>query len=258
MDFKYFLANPSGNITILAKSPVDSQRIPEIGSALLKYESSAEQVGFLTPGFGGTDICLRMAGDEFCGNATLSAGAAFLMMTGRSSGSAAVSVYGVAKPLCVTLEGSGCGVYSGSAEMPLPGEIKRLFLSFEGRTYDLTLVSLGGISHLVTYERFDKAVAEAAVKLWCRDLNVPALGLMQLSDDEVLTPLVYVDALNSLYWEHSCASGTCACAHKLAAEHGGSGFFTFREPGGTLSCEVGEASLKLFGNVILEEKTISI
>ena len=257
MDFNYFLADPAGNVTVLVENPVDPSRLTEVGSALLSLEKSAEQVGFLSPAPVMEGICLRMAGGEFCGNATLSAGACRLSMDGISSGSVPVFVYGVRAPLTVSVREVSDSVYEGVADMPLPEEVSDISLSFEGKTYPLGFVSFGGIAHLITEQTLDAASAEAAIRQWSRELSVPALGLISVDRTKsALTPLVYVPALDSLYWEKSCASGTCAAAVWFA--RGGSAYREFSEPGGTLGCETGPSLLRLHNTVCLEHKTLQI
>ena len=76
----YAILDPTGNITALVETPVDPARQPETAAALMARHPQVEQVGFLSPpAEGAVRGTLRMAGGEFCGNATMSAAAlAFL------------------------------------------------------------------------------------------------------------------------------------------------------------------------------------
>lgn len=258
MDFNYYLADPAGNVTILVENPIDPSRLSEVGTALLSLEKSAEQVGFLSPSPIQDGICLRMAGDEFCGNATLSAGSCRLYMDSLQSGNVPVFVYGVGYPLTVSAQRTSENIYSAIADMPLPVKITDISLCVASETFSFGFVSFGGIAHLITEELFDRTLAESAIKKWCSELGLPALGLMSLNrcKSEII-PLVYVSSLDSLYWEKSCASGTCAAAAFLA-ENSCNGYFEFTEPGGRLGCEVGNGYLKLHNTVSLERKTLQI
>ena len=71
--------------------------------------------------------------------------------------------------------------------------------------------------------------------------NADALGLMFVDRDRsALTPLVYVPAAGTLFWETSCASGTTAVGAWAAGQNcspGASGLpltLSLKQPGGTL------------------------
>ena len=70
MELKYYLFDPTKNMTILVETPVPAESQPFVASRLLQAEPTAEQVGFVSAGDAACDIALRMAGGEFCGNAT--------------------------------------------------------------------------------------------------------------------------------------------------------------------------------------------
>ena len=71
MKVDYTVLDPTGNITILVTSPVEISLQPPVASKLMELVPEAEQVGFLSEAEG-CDIALRMAGGEFCGNASMS------------------------------------------------------------------------------------------------------------------------------------------------------------------------------------------
>lgn len=51
------------------------------------------------------------------------------------------------------------------------------------------------------------------------DINVDVLGIMFYQPNkEIMTPLVYVRASDSLIWEGSCGSGSVAVASTIAME----------------------------------------
>lgn len=246
----YIIADPNGNITILVTEKVSEAQQAELGAELLRLEKTAEQVGFVSVGPEGEFVRLRMAGGEFCGNASLSAAAYALASAGKRQGMVQVLVSGQEKPLEAELGLQQDSVWSGTLEMPLPEGKERVKLCFEERTFSLPLVRLPGIAHLIISEPWEPSDAEHAVRQWCAELKLPALGMIFLSENgEKLTPLVYVASVDSLYWEGSCASGTCAAAVWLAENEETPRKFFFREPGGTLGAEAGKGMLRLLGRV---------
>ena len=79
---RYCILDPTGNITALAESPVAHGDQPAAAEAIMRRHPEVEQVGFVRFGAdaaGGLAGELRMAGGEFCGNASMSAAALFLM-----------------------------------------------------------------------------------------------------------------------------------------------------------------------------------
>ena len=103
-EIKYHVMDPTGNITILVETPVEEASQPFVASKLMEAEPEAEQVGFLTSPVNETwDIALRMAGGEFCGNATMSAAAFYAAGAGIEKGIVTVCVSGAAQPVPVDL-----------------------------------------------------------------------------------------------------------------------------------------------------------
>ena len=234
MKLDYYLIDPTGNMTILVETPVPAASQPFCASALLAAEPAAEQAGFLSPGDADCDRALRMAGGEFCGNAAMSAAALFCDQAGRT-GEVRVRVSGAAAPVRVEIGGSPEGGYTGAVEMPRPAAVEMVSLTAEGRSFRLPLVRYDGISHLILREPLEKAFAERAVKRWCAELGADGLGLMLPGETAgTLTPLVYVPCGDTLYWEHSCASGTAAVGAYLAETGEKAVDLCYAEPGGNL------------------------
>ena len=69
----YNIFDPTKNITILVESDIDVKDQPAIARALMEIHPNVEQVGFLSFD-DNKNVKLRMAGGEFCGNATMCAG----------------------------------------------------------------------------------------------------------------------------------------------------------------------------------------
>ena len=226
MELKYYLFDPTKNMTILVETPVPAESQPFVASRLLQVEPTAEQVGFVSAGDRESDITLRMAGGEFCGNATMSTAALFCIKNGLTAASVRVRASGAEKPVTVEVRAAGEG-FACTVDMPRPKRITQGF--------GCPLVEFDGISHMIVTAPMERADAERAVRERCAALGAAGLGLMLLdAAAETLTPLVYVAMPETLYWEHSCASGSAAVGAYLAAKRGEKADLSLREPGGIL------------------------
>ena len=136
--------------------------------------------------------------------------------------------------------------------MPQALEICTVELAFAGLSATLPLVRMEGISHLVV-ERSSAffalqevpVAAERAVCAWCEQLGCDGLGLMFLEargSAWQLTPLVYVPASGTVFWERSCASGSAATGMYCAAREDAPVALALHEPGGILRVESDPAS----------------
>ena len=250
-EIKYHVMDPTGNITILVETPVEEASQPFIAAELMHMEPDAEQVGFLTIPEGKSagmqfeshtgdqrfwDIALRMAGGEFCGNATMSAAAFYAARNNIREGTVTVRVSGAAEPvpveICLAAEASALSengpVYRGTVTMPCPVAITEVKLpDYDPEETDgvYPVVHFEGIDHVILgakpapgdrcadhmNDHMNRVRAEELAPLWCRELQAEAVGLMFLNRSEgTLTPLVYVPEAGTLVWENSCASGTSA------------------------------------------------
>ena len=267
-EIHYTLLNPTGNITLLVESSVPLEEQPALAKKLMELEPETEQVGFVKffPPDGvlrlDADVELRMAGGEFCGNATMSAAALYLERTAEcvdppaESGWAevrtaertvTVRVSGTAEPVRVRMEALEDGSWRGTVAMPRP-EAQEHVRANDGSL--LPVVRFPGISHVIVEEQrkesgspssgnrqpISRADAEKLAPLLCSELGAEALGLMFLNREEgTLHPLVYVPEAGTLVWESSCASGTTAVGAWLAAgQKNRSVRLSLRQPGGTL------------------------
>ncbi len=236
---RYSILNPNGNITALVESQIPQEMQPEIAGRIMDLHPNVEQVGFvsfrdeeplhsgdrLPDGIqvrlpdgdrlpNGIQVRLRMAGGEFCGNASLSAAALYLHRM-ESAGSDAIpdtvklsgvsglaadgsvsggceknvllSVSGFSGTVEVKLQAEESGRFVGAVAMPPAIGISRRGFVFDTIKDTLPLVQMEGISHIMIEpesaffsltERKD--AAEEAVKRWCSDLGADCLGLMFL------------------------------------------------------------------------------
>lgn len=280
MKVDYTVLDPTGNITILVTSPVEISLQPPVASKLMELVPEAEQVGFLSEAEG-CDIALRMAGGEFCGNASMCAATYYVNDKGFKNSAVILQVSGADGPVMAEIEQIKEGMWRGTVDMPRP--VKQEFVDLPGAGR-LPVVSFDGISHVI-YEvsaskpsgsysdvesasdtsashfeadnRLDelpisRSEAEALAYDWCRYLGVDALGIMFLNTEaSSMTPLVYVPAAGTLFWENSCASGTTACGAYVAARSGRAVSMSLRQPGGSLEIKVSEdGSFGLSGTVL--------
>lgn len=254
MKIDYRIFDPTGNITILVETPVLISEQPRVSQMLCEKEPLAEQVGFIQEGDFESDIMLRMAGGEFCGNATMCAAVYFCEKEGISEGEekvVSVKVSGSPYPVRVNICKND-GIYAGFVSMPRPVKIYMEDLRFEGNLFRLPVVDFGGISHIIVEESMSVLFAEQVIKKWCSDLRAAGLGLMLLNKEKTeLKPLVYIPGADTLYWESSCASGTTAVGAFLAARDRKDIHLELLEPGGVLTIDAQkDGYLVLGGHVI--------
>lgn len=242
----YTLLDPTGNITLLVETPVPAESQPELALRLMELEPKTEQVGFVAFPSGG--VRLRMAGGEFCGNASLCAAALHMTRQGRENGTVSVSVSGTEAPVTAVMEKQPDGSWRGTVTMPRPLPVARETFP-DGRTRPV--VRFPGIAHVILEEEPDPKTAEALAPLWCGHLHAEALGLMFLDrENRTLRPLVYVPAAGTLFWESSCASGTTAAGAYLASETGGPISLPLSQPGGTLEITAEPDGTLLLGGTV--------
>lgn len=238
--------DPTGNITALVESPVDICDQPYAASQIMERHREVEQVGFVhfeDP----SGLSLRMAGGEFCGNASMSAAALYLMNKGSSSEKTvtlSLKVSGAEKPVRIELEKNGSESFAAGVCMPEASAIEDRPIVYEDISDSLPFVRMKGISHLIIEPsspffalKKEPERAVDAIRRICSALEAGCLGFMFLEETEgqmSLTPLVIVPASGTVFWENSCASGTSAAGMYLAAKNGCSVNLSFKEPGGVL------------------------
>ncbi|MBQ7566594.1 MAG: hypothetical protein IJT18_05680 [Oscillospiraceae bacterium] len=255
-EVSYALMDPDGNRTVLVTTPVSVAEQPAVAAALMAQEPTAEQTGFFSRE--GDKLTLRMAGGEFCGNATMSAAAYHAVKAGISGGVFAVTVSGADAPVRVELEPLSGGAWQGTVAMPTPVSARQVRFP-DGQT--LPVVAFKGISHVIAEQPISREDAERLVKSRCAYLGADALGLLFLDRRaNTLTPLVYVPAADTLFWESACGSGASAVGWWLACEVDKRVTSAFRQPGGTLTVTASpDGEITLRGTVrCVYEKTVSI
>ena len=242
----YTLFNPTGNITLLAETPVPTASQPSVAAELMALEPETEQVGFVA--FDPAGVLLRMAGGEFCGNAAMSAAVMYLERTGRTEGTVTVRVSGTKEPVKVALAALPDGAWRGAVSMPRPEFVG--YQCFQDEKAFPT-VRFPGIAHVILEEGIAQEKAEALAPMLCTQLGADALGLMFLDrEKETLRPLVYVPGAGTLCWETACTSGTTAVGAFLASETGRPVNLRLKQPGGVLEISaLPDGELMLTGTV---------
>lgn len=244
---EYRVLDPTGNITALVTDPVPVIDQPRVASAVMARHAEVEQVGFLGWGHAAdVDASLRMAGGEFCGNASMCAAVLFLERTGRAGEGADVllRVSGAQDPVAVHVGPAGDGRFSTSVRMPRERFVSTERLELDDVAADVPFVCLEGISHLVVRPdsplfglRERPGDAERAVRAWHGVTGGDGLGVMfvePMGDATRLTPLVFVPGAGTVFWERSCASGSAAVGTLMARELGAQVELDLVQPGGTL------------------------
>ena len=249
----YIVMDPTGNITALVTSCVEISRQPFIATKIMEKHPEVEQVGFV-------DLCgtmddpvqakLRMAGGEFCGNASMCTAALYAernQIFSRGEIEICLQVSGAEDVVSVKLNTAKKDPAEASVQMPKAEFCRTEELEYQEITAELPLVRMQGISHLIIEEnspfsflKNEKKAAEEAARKWCGVLSAEGLGLMFLSGkipELTLTPFVYIPKSGTAFWETSCGSGSSACGMYLAEKTKEDVSLSIRQPGGVLRVE---------------------
>lgn len=274
-DLEYRVFDPTGNITALVETQVDPADQPAAASWIMAQNPEVEQVGFVTFAAAGAGapvadvpVSLRMAGGEFCGNATMCSAALYMIVNDMpGEANVKVRVSGTKDPLDVRLVRRDAVSFDAAVTMPPAVGIDELKLSdgmLPGNdVLRLPVVRMEGIAHVIIEPdsgffglKDDSALAETLLRGWCGVLGAECLGMMFLDEGKgvrALTPLVYVPGADTMFWENSCASGSAAAGMYLAAKEGEPVDVTFSEPAGSLrvTSDPDSGRTVLYGSVTL-------
>ena len=212
-DYDYRVYIPSGNPTALVMGiENDPNRRKEINDEIMKlYNDFVEQVGFVNTDINNTE--LMMAGGEFCGNATRSAVKYYL---NDKKGNLSMKVSGVPERLNTGMDEYG----NAWVDMPV---IKGAYENSVRRVDDNTaIVRMYGITHVVmesgdVNSKYSKEELKQYAYGILESLDLlkeDAAGVMfvnRLDDVNIeIAPVVFVRAINTLFYETACGSGTTA------------------------------------------------
>lgn len=257
MNIEYYILNPTGNITALViDKGIDEKNYNSICNEIMSRHSEVEQVGFVN--FEHSIPYLRMTGGEFCGNATMSAAVLFHYLINSGFTHINVSVFGSKEAFRVDIiKKKKC--YLSAVCIDRPTEINDYLFEINGKSFCFPIVNMEGISHIIADSSIVKSDAELLVKKYCTVLNVPAIGIMLFDKATAeLEPLVYVKACDTIFFENSCISGSCALSAYLTEHSTGKTEISLIQPGGIIKTISGGKydKIKLFGTVIIENHLI--
>jgi len=247
MKLHYAKVNPAENMTIFVLDQISAEYHKEIANKLMNYNNiHGEQVGFIQRE--GSFIRLQMMGGEFCGNATRSL-AAYMVYSGYPETKKVDNGYevelktsGVEGTIrCLVKPTDEKNVYYSQINMPLPLDIKEDSYYYNKEIIYAVKVHLPGITHIIVDANKIENEREffQIVKSEMDKSEYDAFGIMFYDKKNgFLKPLVYVKATDSLYWERSCASGTCALGVALAYEENKPISKSIHQPGGDLEVHI--------------------
>ena len=207
-------------------------------------EFGAEQVGFVLD-----DNTMEMCGLEFCGNASRAFGLLSAKAKGmEGTGSAVVNVSGISHPLAVEINTE---TNYTKVKMPMPVSVSTLSNTGIPLVENSVLVDLGGIVHLVLYDK-EPSMENFKIAKKFADSIIPAPATGVMFYDTVagfLTPVVYVKDVDSTYFEGSCGSGSTALAVakylELPEDTSGDKSYEFHQPAGSITATISVNAGKL-------------
>lgn len=250
MKLKVIKVNPVENMTIFVMDKVDRSMHMDVANRLMEYGNLyGEQVGFIEEpatlkGKSLNTLRLQMMGGEFCGNATRSLAALMVhlnmpgVIKSEDSYQVILEVSGSEDLLnCQVRRTENDHSYLSRVEMPLPTRISNSSLVFNNKPLSMIRVDFPGITHFIVEDRLveDKEGFFQNMKAKTQNENLDAFGIMFYdTENKFLTPLVYVKATDSKFWERSCGSGTSALGVALAFKKGSHVHEYVKQPGGEL------------------------
>lgn len=210
-NFKYFRANPCGNITGFVVAPVyPGYRKAYTKCIIEQIDKDVEQVGFISPAYEGAPLRMDMMGGEFCANAT------------RAYGLYSAGFYDVDGLVDIEVYVSGhegttdviADVKNQKAYVAMEAPLDKKIIEINGKEYPL--IELKGISHLIVEEKEDKKFVDDALKVLKEKYKAEAYGILFFDKENLqVIPYVFVEGSDTLVREGSCGSGTIAVVNYL-------------------------------------------
>jgi len=243
----YSIYYPGGNTTALVNRLILDPILKRIiNDKIMAKNPKVEQVGFIDP----NSYCLKMAGGEFCGNATRCA--AFFYLKGQS-GKIKIQVSGVAKKLLAGIS-TDKTVWAQIPFSPNP-VIQKL---------GYTVINLEGITQVITAQKPGKQKTKRILKKLNLLTTVPAAGVMFIRKEKgqlKLDPFVWVRDIKTFFNETACASGTAAVGFYLARKLNRAADFSILQPSKQIlnvSVQFKPLLVKISGQVKIIKKNLSI
>lgn len=209
--FKYFRANPCGNITGFVVAPVyPGYRKAYTKCIIEQIDKDVEQVGFISPAYEGAPLRMDMMGGEFCANAT------------RAYGLYSAGFYDTDGLVDIEVYVSGhegttdviADVKNQKAYVAMDAPLTKKNVKVKGGDYKL--IQLPGISHLIVEGEEDEKFVQDALEVLKKDYKDEAYGVIFFDKEKLeIVPFVYVEGSDTLFRESSCGSGTVATVNYL-------------------------------------------
>lgn len=251
MDLQFIKADPCGNVTVFVLDQVTPSWFGALARQIMAPGSvGAEQVGFLRPATQeGALGRLEMMGGEFCGNATRCFAAWLVAQSVDGEAACASDKERLFAQREVFVESTGSAqvlkavvrpinppaYWDVSLDMPLP---VRLFHEKTDTLGWASVVVYEGITHVIVWNRAHQTKdVDSAGELFKRcGIETDCYGILYYNEkSSFMRPMVYVAASDTLVWETSCGSGSCAVGCALADRQNlREGAYQIHQPGGTL------------------------
>ncbi len=208
-EFTYYLFSPCGNDTALVEgTDIDEQTKKILNDRIMNIHPNIEQVGFI----GLDKYKLKMAGGEFCGNATRCA--AYYYLKGKSGEIKIDISNNMIIKAGVNEEGkawSQIPLYTG----------KDFIRVVDNGIYEIIM---SGIKYIILEKEISKLYLLDKKNLKSSAMNIlkkynikesEAIGVIfleQINEKIKIHPVVWVKKINTLFYETACGSGTTAVA----------------------------------------------
>lgn len=234
--------SPSGNTTLLfpADAVPGAQQAATAAQALTPHLLGGEQAGFCQL----RERRLRMAGGEFCVNATRAFGALLALEEARASRQEEGARHDAPREYVFSVQVSGwqgpvgVRVRGGLPEWHVAADLELPACPVQQPAPGVTLVRLPGIAHLLLDERHvfpeDFLAASALLRREYELAALPASGVVwwrQVQHQLEMFPVVHVRDAGTTCLENACGSGALALGLRLCPA-GARRVFTILQPGG--------------------------
>lgn len=218
--YRFTILRPGGNDTCLINGIVEnSNTCKKINDSIMQFYPNVEQTGFVN--LSSKNLELKMAGGEFCANATRST--VWLALKGKS-GEVEIKVSGVSNKLKAGVDRNG----ETYAQMPIYPETSKIIT--DSINPQNKIVEMQGITHYINFntsgiENLNEKQIKAEAMNIIREKNLErftASGVIYVQKKNKtvykITPVVYVRDINTLFLETACGSGTAALGLVLALQ----------------------------------------
>ena len=244
MKLKFIKASPCSNTTILILSSHSSKQYSEIAMKVMDYDHlAAEQLGFIVkPNNSMASLRLEMAGNEFCGNALISAAALARRNNLANNDTFFLESSGTDELLSCEVKLMGGENYLVKVQMPSQYDIKNFEITTNNyNRYTGSLISLPGINHFVFEGILNETEYESIMTEFVKSVASSAYGIIPFKDCNngiyEIRPYVYVPSAKSKIYEKSCGSGSFSLGLMLNA--GINKTIQVLQPGGKITVTTG-------------------